>query len=277
MTSPSANPTVVEVTDTPTVTIEPATNTLVVTLEVERSEFQLVLEPSNPPLVVEVTSTGPQGAKGDEGDSFIYVGPTPPDDTSMVWVKTVGEGVDHPSNSGSSSYQDPVDLGYSTWSVDPRSLSATITPTVQQVYVIRLRNTTGLSNATVAVDVAVVAASTTTAPVAVAALYRADDRTQVGSTQNLGAQLQDVGARTVTFTGITVPADVDLLYAFVISTAGSPVTTLLRGSSNTSANGKRTGNAAHFASAGTGQTTLPSTLPALTAIGNAQFAGAVFS
>lgn len=34
--------------------------------------------------------TGPAGPKGDTGDPGVYVGPTPPSDTSLLWVDTSG-------------------------------------------------------------------------------------------------------------------------------------------------------------------------------------------
>ena len=40
--------------------------------------------------IVTAGSTGPRGPKGDQGSPGYHVGPTPPEDQSLIWIDTSG-------------------------------------------------------------------------------------------------------------------------------------------------------------------------------------------
>jgi lysophospholipase L1-like esterase len=169
------------------------------------------------------------------------------------------------------------DLGYRSVSIDPRYASSSgSAPAAGVMATVRLKLAEALPvGAQVGVELFIATAGATLANSFVG-LYDANSGALIGSSadQSTAWQSTNVKDATVTLTAAKA-AGVDMVVGLLVGSAGT-MPQFVRGPGQASAgliSGRSYATRPLFGSAGTGQTALPATLPAVTASSNAYFVG----
>lgn len=205
-------------------------------------------------------------------------------DTTLVTAATSGALLEWAPASSSyvpvtaSYYDQPTDLGFKSWSIDIRNLSASASaPTAGLVYLQRLRWPTFVaSGSTLNHQLYTIQAGTGSTALAncFVGFYRADTGALIGSSATQASAWATTGIKEVAITTTAdKPANVDMWAALLVGTQSTTTFCPARGPNailGALLNGK---GPLMFATANSGQTSLPATLSSIVASSLPYYAG----